>query len=218
MDTRIEANSFEWHQARVGKWTASHLYDLICTPKKRPRPYVMQTLAERLTGESQEDFYESADIAHGVENESRAFTWLEKLVPTVTLEDSSYFQQWDEVPTFGATCDRVGTYAGEPCIFEVKCPKTTTHLRYCLMESVEDLKKEMPKYYWQIVAGCIVHGIDRGMFVSFDPRVDDECGLYYLSFIVPESDIDVAKEAIRKAEAELQELKTRLNITQFKIS
>ena len=86
------------------------------------------------------------------------------------------------------------------------------------MESVEDLKKEMPKYYWQIVAGCIVHGIDRGMFVSFDPRVDDECGLYYLSFIVPESDIEAGKEAIRKAEAELQELKTKLNITQFKIS
>jgi len=56
------------------------------------------------------------------------------------------------------------------------------------------------------------------MFVSFDPRVDDECGLYYLSFIVDANDIDVAKEAIRKAESELQELKEKLKITKFVIN
>ena len=206
---KIEAYSPEWYEFRIGVLTASDLYDMICTPKKKPRPYVMKKLAERLTGESQDKQFINDSIAWGVENEPHAFKALIENVPTVELEEDSYFMTWEEMPNFGATCDRVGRYNRDKCVFEVKCPDTATHLRYSLMESVDDLKKVEPKYYWQIVGGAIVHDTDVGMFVSYDRRV--KYGqLFYLPFEIDGNDIDIAKDAIHKTEKEIKFLFSKI--------
>ena len=207
---KVEAHSPEWHKARCGVFTASRLYDLINQPKSKPRPYIIEVATEALTGVPQDGDYVSEDMAHGVEHEAMAIrTYMKAKKRTATEE--SYFIKHHSL-NFGCTTDRnVYNEFGMLIIAEVKCPKTKTHVRNCLMKTVADLKKHHPKYYWQIVGGAIVHQANVGAFISFDPRVDPNYMLYVLEFVIPEEDLNQAEEAIRKAEQEMQEIINTLN-------
>lgn len=204
---RIEAHSPEWYQVRRARFTASRLYDLISKPKVKdePRPYVIEKAAEALTGESQESDYISEEMAHGVEYENTAIKWFSKLYK-IKVDDVSEFMTHDTL-NFGATPDRRAyDENGEKIILEVKCPKTTTHIKNCLIKDVETFKAKRPKYYWQCVGGAICEGATKAAFISFDPRIDSSAGLYVLFFEIPDEDIEQAISAIEKAENERLEI------------
>lgn len=205
MDTRVDAHSEQWYKTRVGRFTASRLYDLISKAKLNPRPYVVEKAAETLTGESQDSDYFDENMAHGVEYENLAIKWFSKKTGIEVKENSEFVKH--QYLNFGATPDRVGMDEnGNRIILEVKCPKTTNHIRNCLMNDVEDFKSKHPKYYWQIIGGAICEGATKGAFISFDPRIDADCGLYVLMFDIPERDIDTAIRAIQTAQDEMQDL------------
>ena len=209
--TRIEAHSPQWYKSRLGRFTASRLYDLLSTPKDKtiPRPYVIEKAAEILTGESQDSDYFDENMAHGVEYEHLAIKWFAKKTGFEVKENSEFVQH--EYLNFGATPDRVAyDENGNKFILEVKCPKSTNHIKNCLLNDVEDFKRKHTKYYWQIIGGAICEGATHGAFISFDPRIDSDCGLYVLLFELPQSDIDKATSAIEQAENELNELITKL--------
>lgn len=209
MDRRIEAHSEQWYKTRIGRFTASRLYDLISKAKLNPRPYVVEKAAETLTGESQESEYFDENMAHGVEYENLAIKWFSKKTGCRVEENSEFIQH--EQLNFGATPDRVAyDEDGKRIILEVKCPKTTNHIRNCLMEDVDDFKTKHPKYYWQIIGGAICEGATKGAFISFDPRIDSECGLFVLMFDIPAIDIDIAIRAIQTAQDEMQNLIQKL--------
>lgn len=207
--TTVDAHSPEWFQVRRGLFTASRLYELINTPKEKPRPYIIEKVAETLTGESQESDYISEDMAHGVEYEPVAIKWFSKLTG-IRVEENSEFVKHPDLH-FGATPDRVAYNDNEDkIVLEVKCPKSKTHVKYCLIKDREDFKKKLPKYYWQTIGGAICTGAKRAAFISFDPRIDRDCGLFYLAFEIPESDLEVATDAIEKATEEYNEIITKL--------
>lgn len=204
---KIEAHSPEWYKARLGLFTASRLHDLICTPKDKSdfRPYIYEKAAEIQTGTPQDSDYVSDDMAHGVEYEPFAINWYSKLTGN-KVEELSEFIKVDGM-RFGATVDR-NAYDknGAKVVMEVKCPASKTHLKYCLIKDVEQFKKKLPKYYWQCVGGALAVGAKKAVFVSHDPRVNLDCGLFVLHFDIPEYDFDTAKSAIIKAEKDLEEI------------
>jgi hypothetical protein len=207
--TRVEAHSPEWYMIRRGLFTASRLYELINTPKEKPRPYIIEKVAEILTGESQESDYISEDMAHGVEYEPHAIKWWSKLTGLRVAENSEFVKHG--IMRFGATPDRVAyDEQGNKIVLEVKCPKSKTHVKYCLIKDREEFKKKLPKYYWQGVGGAICTGADHMAFISFDPRIDRDCGLFHLIFQIPDEDIKTAYDAIIAAEKELNDILTKL--------
>lgn len=202
---KVEAHSPEWYKARVGVFTASRLYELINTPKETPRPYIIEKATERLTGVSQDGDYVSEDMAHGSENEPLAVNYYIKLKNRNVHEESVF--QMHPTLNFGATTDRnVFDEFDDMLIAEIKCPKTKTHIKNCLIKDVKQFKKKRPKYYWQIVGGALVHGAKKGAFVSFDPRVNLDYGMYVLEFHIPEEDLELATKAIEKANEEMNEI------------
>lgn len=202
---KVEAHSPEWYKARVAVFTASRLYELICTPKENPRPYVIEKATEQLTGLPQENDYVSEDMAHGVEYEPMAINYYLKS-HNRRVEEESVFELCADL-NFGATTDRnVYDENGDLLIVEVKCPATKNHVKNCLIKDREDFKKKRPKWYWQIIGGALVHGATKGVFLSFDPRVDLNYALFVLEFDIPDEDLEQARKAITKASKELTEI------------
>lgn len=209
---KIEAHSPEWYQARVGRFTASRLWELICKPKdaKDYRPYVYEKAAEKDTGKSEESDFVSDDMAHGVENEPMAVNWYAKLSGN-TIEETSEFVV-HPVLNFGATSDRNAyNKAGEKIVLEVKCPKSKTHIKHCLYKDVAAFKQKNPKYYWQIVGGALCNDATKGAFVSYDDRVNLNHGLFVIEFDIPAEDFEIAQKAIMQAENDVNEILSILN-------
>jgi hypothetical protein len=200
MSNLIESYTPEWYEQRVGRFTASRLSELLTKPRGKYHSIVLEKVGEILTGQSADNTFMSEEMQRGLELEPLAIKWAERN-SGLKMEAESYFKTWDECDAFGATCDRVGmTDDGHKVIVEVKCPKTKTHIEYCcLIESADDLKEVNKGYYWQIVAGAIVHDARYGLFVSFDDRINEDCGLFLLFFEIPEEDIETGKAAILKA-------------------
>lgn len=208
---KIEAYSPEWYEARLDLFTASHLYDLICKPKKKhlPRPYVIQKAIEIDTRVSQESDFESEDMLHGTENELLAVNWVGKTLG-LTLEPTSYFLKHPDL-LFGATADR---YAydkdGNKISCEIKCPKSTTHIGRLYIEDWKMLKEVEPKIYWQIVGGALAGECKKGLFADFDHRVNPECGLFYILFDIPEADFELAVESIKQGEKDVKKVLAKM--------
>lgn len=207
---KVDAHSPEWYKARVGVFTASRMYELINTPKETPRPYIIEKATERLTGLPQDSDFVSEDMAHGVESEPLAINYYIAAYKR-RVEEESVFEMHPEL-NFGATTDRnVYDEDGNLIIVEVKCPLTKNHIKNCLIKDSADFKKKRPKWYWQIVSGALVHGAKRGAFISFDPRVDMNYAMFVLEFIIPDDDLIQAKNAIIKADKELNEIIQTIN-------
>ncbi|MDM8548302.1 YqaJ viral recombinase family protein, partial [Candidatus Venteria ishoeyi] len=86
---------------------------------------------------------------------------------------------------------------------EAKCPhasyKQSQRLRY---KSWKDVKKHMPDYYWQMIAGMVATGMKQWKFISFDPRfIDVKKRLVIIDIPYNEEDISLMLERIEEAEA-----------------
>lgn len=67
---------------------------------------------------------------------------------------------------------------------EVKCPDSKTHAEYIVnIRNAETLKETEPKYYWQMQDQMRHTGAVSGLFVSYDPRFDEEDEQLHVVFI-----------------------------------
>lgn len=158
----IEQGSQEWLDLRLGKVTASKFSDVISkgrgtAPSKTRHSYMMQLVAERVTGLQQDSFTNSA-MEWGNETEPQARAMYE-LNSGNEVEEVAFILH-DEF--IGVSPDGL---AGKDGLLEIKCPKTTTQLeRY--------LKGEFPSTYKAQVQGQLwVSEREWCDFVSFDPRI-----------------------------------------------
>ncbi|HTH58267.1 MAG TPA: YqaJ viral recombinase family protein [Cyclobacteriaceae bacterium] len=55
-------------------------------------------------------------------------------------------------------------------IAQIKCPESSTHLRYKLQLTDDNFKTELPDYYAQMQTEMMLTERERGDFFSFDPR------------------------------------------------
>jgi putative phage-type endonuclease len=171
-----------WLQARVGKLTASRVGDALARTKTgwstRRGDYLMELVAERLTGRAS-DHYVSPAMQWGTDNEPGACAAYEFMTDNATSQVG--FVDHPSIPASGASPDR---YVGDDGLVEFKCPTTRTHLETLLLGDVPAGNR--PQVIWQLAC------TERKWcdWVSFDPRLPPD--LQYFGVRVMRDDTEIA--------------------------
>jgi putative phage-type endonuclease len=131
-------------------------------PSASRKNYIAEVAIERLTGEPQDNGFQSADMRWGIETEPEARTAYEfETGNTVTEVGFIEHPEWEYS---GASPDGL---VGEDGAVEIKCPKSATH--------IETLRTgKVPRnYYAQIQWVLECTGRQWCDYVSYDPRIQD---------------------------------------------
>lgn len=190
----MEQRTEEWFKVRRGKFTASEIYNL-CKPKglgEGGMTYIRSKVAEHFGSFKKEA--KSSSLQWGIDNESIAkefyeFNYYEKIIDVgfIELDDNC-----------GASPD--GIIDGKQIGVEFKCPEAPeNHIKHCLFESQDDLKKQCEEYYWQIQKCMLVTGFKQWKFISFDPRCIGDEKMFVLDVFADEKDQQLLKDRIAEA-------------------
>lgn len=201
----MEQQTPEWFAARAGKITASRIGDVMAKGKGNAESvtrakYRAQIVAERLTGVSQEDGYETEAMRRGTEQEPFARAAYE--ADRAVLVDQVAFVVHPKIANAGCSPDGlIGADGG--C--EIKCPNTSTHIRWIIAGEVPaEHQKQM---YWCMA----VTGAKWWDFVSFDSRVpDDDLRLFVRRLPRAQYVIDDMEKAVREFDAECDSFLAKL--------
>lgn len=176
---QIEQYSVDWYVKRRGKFSGSEWHRAMTEPRTKSKvisdgceTYILEKVWENLSGELKTNI-DTMATQWGVENEPKAVEWYTKLTGNATEEAGCYINE--EYP---AVCspDRLTLDNG---LIEVKCPfNGANHLKHCTIINDEDLKYNHKEYYWQMMFYMWFLKKDYCDFVSFDPRIDSDLGLF----------------------------------------
>lgn len=161
----------EWYAVRLGKLTASRAGDMLATIKSGEaaarRDLRTQLVVERLTDQSQDNGYINAEMERGITLEPAAIAAYELL--TGQIVQSVGFCEHDTLP---AGCSLDGYVGDFDTLVSIKCPKSTTHLRYLRGGAMPN------EYFGQMLCECWITGARRYDFVSFDDRMPPELQVF----------------------------------------
>lgn len=165
----VRQGSEEWKALRLGKVTASKMKDLMSNgrgsaPSKMAETYMIELIAERLTGE-EKPFFENDAMRWGTETEPLARAMFE-MREELEVEEISFVEHNDDIGMSpdGFVCD--------DGLIEIKCPTTTTQIKRALSDDyAADYKDQIQMQLW-------VSDRKYCYFLSFDPRL--ECAAGYL--------------------------------------
>lgn len=161
----IKQGTDEWLASRIGKVTASKVFDVMSKTKTGysagRKNYQAQLIVERLTG-IKEESYTNAAMQWGTFTEPLAREAYEAINLCEVKERG--LVDHPTIKNFGASPDGL---VGEDGLIEIKCPNTATHLDYLL-------SKKVPKQYMlQMHTQMICTERSWCDFVSFDPRLPE---------------------------------------------
>ena len=157
----------EWHQARLGKVTASRVSEVIAKGKGATREsYMADLIVERLTGQRVGGF-STAHMEWGTEQEPHARAAYS--ARTGELVEEVGFIQHPRLEHAGASPDGLVNDEG---LVEFKCPATSTHLDTLLAGEVPT--KHIPQIQFQMA--CT--GRKWCDFVSYDPRLPEHLRMF----------------------------------------
>ncbi len=153
----MEQRTAEWFQARLGKVTASNVYNVLSKtakglPTSKYEDYKMKLMTERLTGEISQS-YTTPAMQWGIEHEENALKEYEFIYDTEVTRCG--FIPHPKMAMAGASPDG---FIGEDGLIEVKCPQSTTHLRFFMYDEIK------PEYLAQMQFQM---GMYRTKVVSF---------------------------------------------------
>jgi putative phage-type endonuclease len=161
----IEQGSAEWFASRLGKVTASKVYDVMAKTKSgygaARKNYMMELLCQRLTGAREEGFTNAAmQRGNDLEPMARGRYEIENdlLVSETGLIDHPAFEG------FAASPDGL---VGDDGLIEIKCPNTATHIDFMKTGKIN------PRYQSQMTAQMLCTGREWCDFVSFDDRLPE---------------------------------------------
>ena len=176
----------EWFQARLGCLTASRANDACAAETTAAyQNYLWQLVAERET-KTVEESYVSADMERGSELEPLARAAYE--VHTGAFVTQTGFWLHPEIKWFGASPDGL---VGDDGLIEIKCPRTSTHLRY------RSEGKVPTKYKRQMMCQLLCTGRKWVDFVSFDNRVRESKQLFIVRFEPKQAELDEMLEKVQ---------------------
>jgi len=163
----IDQGSADWHSLRLGKVTASRVKDVLSKGRgtatsKTAETYMMELLAERLTGQAK-PFFENDAMRWGTETEPQARAMYE-LKSGNTVDEVAFIVKDDFI---GVSPDGL---IGDDGMLEIKCPTTITQVKRALSD------KYSKDYYEQIQMQLWVAEREWCDFLSFDPRLDVAAG------------------------------------------
>ncbi len=203
-----EQRSHGWFAARAGKVTASRASDFLAKTKSgystSRKNYLVQLVAERLTGQPQEDGYVSPAMQRGMDLEPVAFNAYE--AATGTMPQHVGFLQHNELP-IGASPDGViGDFDG---ILELKVPNPATHLGYLRMGGLP------ADYLPQVSHHLLVSGAAYCDFMSYGPNFPDHLQVFLVRVYASELDLKGYEKDLRTflqdVENELEAVRTMSN-------
>lgn len=193
----------EWIKSRMGRFSCSQLHRLMTEPKLKAdkeagnlsdgaMTYVMECIAEKLTGKPAKEDFTSKYTEWGIMHEPIAIGIYEEVF-SEKVAQSGYIPHGEN---FGGSPDGLINEDGG---LEIKCPFTiTAHLVHSI---TKDLKADYKECYWQIIGYMIITGRTWFDFVSYHPEYP---GKYQFKRIRLErdtvkADIDYANSKINKA-------------------
>tara|TARA_R110002020_G_scaffold190504_1_gene390037 strand:- start:1174 stop:1794 length:621 start_codon:yes stop_codon:yes gene_type:complete len=164
----MEQGSAEWLALRLGKVTASRMADVLTkgrgsAPSKTAETYMIELLAERLTGASK-PFFENDAMRWGTETEPQARSMYEVNNDFVNVDEVAFVEHNEFI---GISPDGL---IGDDGLLEIKCPTTITQIKRALSDNYSK------DYNTQIQCQLWVTERQWCDFVSFDPRLDCESG------------------------------------------
>ena len=199
----VQQQSPEWLIERCGQVTASRVKD-VCAKLKNGKEsaarasYKLEVLTEILTGRATEHYVSQA-MDFGTENEPLARTAYE-IAKDVEVEKIGYVRH-ASIKRAGCSPDGL---VGDDGLVEIKCPNTTTHLNYLLEEVVPS--DYIPQMMWQMA--CT--GRAWCDFVSYDPRLPQEFGLFVIRLSRDEKVIAEMEAEVQKFINEVGEMCQKL--------
>lgn len=166
----IEQGSDQWKLDRLGKVTASPVKNVLSkgrgsAPSKMAETYMMELIAEILTGELK-PFFENDAMRWGTETEPQARDMYSVKNNFVAVREVAYVEHNEFILI------SPDGLVGDDGLLEIKCPNTTTQLKRALSDDYSaDYKEQIQMQLW-------VTEREWCDFVSFDPRL--ECSAGYL--------------------------------------
>ena len=164
----IEQGSEQWKKDRLGKVTASPVKNVISNgrggaPSKMAETYMIELIAEKLTGMSK-PFFENDAMKWGTETEPQARDTYSVKNDFVIVREVAYVEHNEHILI------SPDGLIGEDGLLEIKCPNTTTQLKRALSDDYSsDYKAQIQMQLW-------VTERQWCDFVSFDPRLDCPAG------------------------------------------
>lgn len=200
----------EWLAARAGKVTASRIKDVLAKGRTKGaeavsrKDYRMQIVCETLTGRPQESTFTNDAMRWGTEMEPLARSAYE-----IEMGVEIFHAGLVTHPTIArAAASPDGFYTKDDGwgLVEIKCPKTSTHLEYCVAgpKVPEEYISQMD---WQMA--CT--GAEFVDFVSFDPRLPMDMQLFSVRLLRSEERIDTLESEVKafldEVDATIQKLR-----------
>ncbi|KZS22191.1 YqaJ viral recombinase family protein [Wohlfahrtiimonas chitiniclastica] len=195
----------QWFADRIGKVTASRLYDVIA--KKRTgeytaarEVYLNEIILERLTGVSEEVFINKA-MQRGIDYEPKAKEAY-MLKTMHEIEDVGFINH-PTIPNFGASPDGlILDMFGQPLNkgIEIKCPTRSTHLRTLWKSDIS------PKYLYQMYGQMMVTGFDSWVFMSYDDRFPTHLRSVIIEVSITDEIKAEIEEEVNKFNAEVADI------------
>lgn len=169
----------EWKGERLGKFTASEIGKLMVKGRSKDQyfgegamTYIESRAAEIFNQVPVSDLEGMRSIEWGNENEPIAAGLISEYFKgnfEYFGKHNPKFYPYEPVAKWsGGSPDGI---AVKNAVVEIKCPETSTHhIKYWRIKEGADLKDVKPLYYGQIQFNMMCTSLDRGYFISYDPR------------------------------------------------
>lgn len=155
---QVQQRSIEWHEQRLGRFTASEIYKLmgINGLGETGKSYAFDKAVEAVFGEVEENFI-SYDMQNGIDTEPIAFKKFSELksLQFVDVSDCGFFNIGDHA---GASPDGL---VGSDAILEIKCPKANTFFKLVATNVID------PKYFYQMQMQMMATNRKKGYFFNY---------------------------------------------------
>lgn len=153
----VQQRSLEWHEQRMGKFTASEIHKLMGIKGlgETGKSYAIDKAIEELYGEVEENFV-SYDMERGIELEPLAFNKFKELKSLEFLEVKKCgFFSGD---FHGASPDGL---VGADAVLEIKCPKAGTFFKLVADGEIDK------KYFYQMQHQMMLTGRKKAHFFNY---------------------------------------------------
>ncbi|WP_273790013.1 lambda exonuclease family protein, partial [Bartonella sp. ML70XJBT] len=132
----MQQRTAEWFQARLGKVTASNIYNILSKtakglPTSKYEDYKIKLMTERLTGEISQSYITPA-MQWGIEHEEEALKEYAFIYDTQITQCG--FIQHPTIQMAGASPDG---FVGNDGLIEIKCPQSSNHLRFFMDNEIK---------------------------------------------------------------------------------
>ncbi|WP_175869146.1 lambda exonuclease family protein [Bartonella gabonensis] len=203
----MEQRTAQWFQARLGKVTASNIYNVISKtakgiPTSKYEDYKIKLITERLTGQTS-PYYETEDMRWGIENEEDALREYEFIYDTEVTRCG--FIQHPTIKMAGASPDGLIDKEG---LIEIKCPRSTNHMRFFIDNEIK------PEYLAQMQFQMASTGRKWCDFISYDPRFTGDSSHLRMKIkriIRDEKQIEQINQAVESFLAEIEQEMQKLS-------